>query len=551
MPNLFSNKTDMAIRLFTALRLEEQSLRLTIQEAATALATAYKGASVVILKDLEALLLENSQMEQSEVRFSAVRWATTLYDMKHCPSRYICMLGASDVKLDIREMALTGLNLLNDERESSAIATDSNYPDIADMVNYVYSQQPQLLHCDEQRNGKLLFPTKTFLAMIKFLMKCFQKSDGSDFLQEDLSNCPVSKLCIILEHAMSYEGSSELHALALKSLVDISSRQPKLVSSRYVNRLLWLRTLLGHVDADAREATSRLLGITSSALSSTAALDLLSELTSTFDQNRPSRFENYHGLLCAIGYITAGCLKESYITEEIVQKSIDVLVKVVESEGSALASTAMEALGHIGLRCLLPSINRNSSQAALLTILNEKLAKLLSENDTKAKQKILISLGHLSWNELSFAHLNNALDLIFSLSRSKVEDVLFAAGEALSFIWGEVPVTTDVILETNFVSLSQATNYLTGDAPLLVSSNSNKGSDCEEAHAMAREEIIKRLFDTLIYSSRKEERCAGTVWLVSLTMYCGQHPKILELLPQIQVCQSIITYIYHCRSTIS
>uniref|UniRef100_A0A0E0MJD0 Uncharacterized protein n=1 Tax=Oryza punctata TaxID=4537 RepID=A0A0E0MJD0_ORYPU len=525
MPNLFSNKTDMAIRLFTALRLEEQSLRLTIQEAATALATAYKDASVIILKDLEALLLENSQMEQSEVRFSAVRWATTLYDMKHCPSRYICMLGASDVKLDIREMALTGLNLLNDERESSAIATDSNYPDIADMVNYVYSQQPQLLHCDEQRNGKLLFPTKTFLAMIKFLMKCFQKSDGSNFLQEDLSNCPVAKLCVILEHAMSHEGSSELHALALKSLVDISSRQPKLVSTRYVNRLLWLRTLLGHVDADAREATSRLLGITSSALSSTAALDLLSELTSTFDQNCPSRFENYHGLLCAIGYITAGCLKESYITEEIVQKSIDVLVKVVESEGSTLAATAMEALGHIGLRCLLPSINRNSSQAALLTILNEKLAKLLSENDTKAIQKILISLGHLSWNELSFAHLNNALDLIFSLSRSKVEDVLFAAGEALSFIWGEVPVTTDVILETNFVSLSQATNYLTGDAPLLVSSNSNKGSDCEEAHAMAREEIIK---------SRKEERCAGTVWLVSLTMYCGQHPKILELLPQIQ-----------------
>ncbi|KAG8089149.1 hypothetical protein GUJ93_ZPchr0011g27896 [Zizania palustris] len=532
MPNLFSNKTDMAIRLFTALRLEEQSLRLTIQEAATSLAMSYKGASIVILKDLEALLLENSQVEQSEVRFSAIRWATTLYDMKHCPSRYICMLGASDVKLDIREMALTGLNLLNDERQSPAVAIDSNYPNIADMINYIYNQQPQLLHCDEQRNAKLLFPTKTFLAMIKFLMKCFEKSDGPEFLQ-DLSNSPVAKMCVILEHAMSYEGSSELHALALKSLVDISSRQPKLVSSRYANRLHWLRNLLGHVDSDAREAVSRLLGITSLSLSSTAASNLLSELTSIFDQNCPSRFENYHGLLCAIGYITAGCLKESYITEEMVQKSIDVLVRVVESEGSTLASTAMEALGHIGLRCALPSINRNSSQAALLTVLNERLTKLLSENDTKAVQKILISLGHLSWNELSIAHLNNTLDLIFSLSRSKVEDVLFAAGEALSFIWGEVPVTTDVILETNFVSLSQATNYLTGDAPLLASSNSNKRSDCE-AHTMAREEIIKRLFDTLIYSSRKEERCAGTVWLVSLTMYCGQHSKILELLPQIQ-----------------
>jgi hypothetical protein len=40
----YSDKTDMAIGLFTALRLEDQSLRLTIQEAATSLAGAYKVA---------------------------------------------------------------------------------------------------------------------------------------------------------------------------------------------------------------------------------------------------------------------------------------------------------------------------------------------------------------------------------------------------------------------------------------------------------------------------------------------------------------------------
>ncbi|BAT15897.1 Os12g0148400, partial [Oryza sativa Japonica Group] len=257
MPNLFCNKTGMAIRLFTALRLEEQSLRSIIQEAATALATAYKGASNIVLKDFEALLLEYCQAEQSEVRFSAVRWAVTLYNMKHCPSRYICMLGASDVKLDIREMALAGLNLLNDERQSSTMATDISYPDIAEMVNYIYSQQPQLLHCYEQRNGKLLFPTDTFLAMIKFLMKCFNTHDGSDFLQEDLSNSTLAKMCVLLEHAMSYDGSSELHTLALKSLVDISSRQPKMVSSFYVNRLDWPRTLL---HADTHEEAPRLLG---------------------------------------------------------------------------------------------------------------------------------------------------------------------------------------------------------------------------------------------------------------------------------------------------
>jgi proteasome component ECM29 len=63
--------------------------------------------------------------------------------------------------------------------------------------------------------------------MIKFLMKCFEASGSQDLSQEDPSHSPVAKMCVVLEHAMSYEGSSELHALALKSLVDISSRQPK------------------------------------------------------------------------------------------------------------------------------------------------------------------------------------------------------------------------------------------------------------------------------------------------------------------------------------
>ncbi|CAD6258432.1 unnamed protein product [Miscanthus lutarioriparius] len=491
--------------------------------------TAKQRASTIVLKDLEALLLENCEAEQSEVRFSAIRWATTLYDTRHCSSRYICMIGASDVKLDIREMALAGLNLMNDGRQSSAGSGDFSYPDVKEMINYICCQRPQLLHSDEQRNGKLLFPSKTFVSMIKFLMKCFESSDSSNLLQ-DPSDSAVAKMCVILEHAMSYEGSSELHALALKSLVDLSSlgviavcRTHKLAKNSF-----WVMLILMLV-----KLRPRLLGIASSALSTSSAPSLLSELTSTLSQNRSSRFENYHGVLCAIGYLTAGALKQSYISEDMVKNVVDILVKVVISEGSTLASVAMESLGHIGLRCALPSINQNSSTGTLLSVLRERLTKLLSENDTKAQQKILVSLGHISWNEMSFPHLNDALDLIFSLSRSKVEDVLFAAGEALSFIWGEVPVTADVILETNFVSLSQATNYLTGDASL-VSSNSYEKSACEEAHSVARDEIIKKLFETLIYSSRKEERCAGTVWLVSLTMYCGRHKKILELLPQIQ-----------------
>ena len=117
-----------------------------------------------------------------------------------------------------------------------------------------------------------------------------------------------------------------------------------------------------------------------------------------------------------------------------------------------------------------------------------------------------------------------------------MEDLLFAAGEALSFMWGEVPVTADIILKSNYSSLSQASNYLIKDLPLLAFSHHNLNSVVDnDSRNIIQEEIIRKLFDVLLYSSRKEERCAGTVWLLSLTMYCGYHPKIQKLLPDIQV----------------
>ncbi|KAG5517315.1 hypothetical protein RHGRI_037912 [Rhododendron griersonianum] len=62
MPQLFKDKVDMAVRLFDALKSEAQFLRLIIQDATNSLAVAYKGAPTAVLKDLEALLLINSQV---------------------------------------------------------------------------------------------------------------------------------------------------------------------------------------------------------------------------------------------------------------------------------------------------------------------------------------------------------------------------------------------------------------------------------------------------------------------------------------------------------
>lgn len=99
-------------------------------------------------------------------------------------------------------------------------------------------------------------------------------------------------------------------------------------------------------------------------------------------------------------------------------------------------------------------------------------------------------------------------------------------------------MTADVILKTNYSTLSMSSNFLMGDVNVSLSKYSTNGTKAssEDYHSTVRDVITRKLFDELLYSSRKEERCAGTVWLLSITMYCGHHPAIQKMLPEIQVC---------------
>ncbi|KAL7113563.1 hypothetical protein ACP275_04G068800 [Erythranthe tilingii] len=80
-----------------------------------------------------------------------------------------------------------------------------------------------------------------------------------------------------------------------------------------------------------------------------------------------------------------------------------------------------------------------------------------------------------------------------------------------------------------------SSNFLMGDTssslPKLLSMEFQND---EDYHVTVRDAITRKLFDALLYSNRKEERCAGTVWLLSLTVYCGHHASIQQLLPDIQ-----------------
>lgn len=60
-------------------------------------------------------------------------------------------------------------------------------------------------------------------------------------------------------------------------------------------------------------------------------------------------------------------------------------------------------------------------------VVREKLRKLLSGDDVKSIQKIVIAIGHICVKETSSSLLNIALELIFSLGRSKVGTTFLSA----------------------------------------------------------------------------------------------------------------------------
>lgn len=221
------------------------------------------------------------------------------------------------------------------------------------MLDYILKQQPKLLDSYEMREQKLLFPSKMYVAMIKFLLKCFEselvQNNSLGRSSEFLSS--VERMCLLLEHAMAFEGSVELHSTTSKALVTIGSYLPevsaacflnfgvlllllhlsrlgcwscfvsilplvlyslltfsfiiniivfKMVSSHFTSRMSWLKQLLSHVDMDTRESVARLLGIASSSLPVTASSDLIRELVSLFSGTN----KRFVGILCMISQIS-------------------------------------------------------------------------------------------------------------------------------------------------------------------------------------------------------------------------------------------------------
>lgn len=130
-----------------------------------------------------------------------------------------------------REIALEGLFPDEDQRKAVSKSLNLKYPKLSDMLDYIIQQQPAVLDSASVGGSKLLFPSKSYVAMIKFLLRCFEADMKQNNLVEGAHfSATVEKLCLLLEHAMAYEGSVDLHANASKALISVGSHMPQVGS---------------------------------------------------------------------------------------------------------------------------------------------------------------------------------------------------------------------------------------------------------------------------------------------------------------------------------
>ena len=78
------------------------------------------------------------------------------------------------------------------------------------MLNFVWKQQSGLAIQPRLGEHDLLFESKTYEAMITFLLKCYKEFDKSS-LDE--------RILLLLEHAMALNGIVDLHVKASNGLL--------------------------------------------------------------------------------------------------------------------------------------------------------------------------------------------------------------------------------------------------------------------------------------------------------------------------------------------
>ncbi|KAL6762246.1 proteasome stabiliser-domain-containing protein [Haematococcus lacustris] len=390
----------------------------------------------------------------------------------------------------------------------------------------------------------------------------------------------------LLEGGLARDAPADLVVAALQGLVEVAGEAPAACEARFASRLALLRPLTGHVDPAARVAAARVVGVAAAGLEPTAAEQLLTSLTTslgphTTQPNGPGASPPTPGAAPA-----SSPPQGVGGQQQQAAGSSGASVKFEMQEGSIMAAegasappasstpsapTAMEVEGQGPGREEVAGAVGGEVAGLIARVLD-----LMGDKDPKVALRAVSAAGLLAWSAAGLTPLTSTSSssgseqgsgsggppaaaapggaaavavvlralqagLVAKLAASKAEELQFAAGESLAFVFGGVALRPADVLRANFSGLAdqlassgKGGSSLAGGASSGSSVEAAAGPTAPEGREGLQRELLGLLMKDMAVHSRAEVRCAAAVWLVSLLTFCGPQPGLRGALGDIQ-----------------
>ena len=454
MPQLVNKDITILTTFFEAMSTEDKETQMSVQEALSMMAPAFKAMESKNLKMIEALIATYIEKDEHQVRHVAVQYAGEVFPPSHTPSKFTLLLGAGDLRDEVSNTAkshLYGLVQKSHGSESSEAKGQLLLPDFLEMTRLVIEKASQRVKTQQKvviGSHVLPFTPAIFTEILKYLRMCLLYNAGVvphlDMLRDAQTEAPkvyeyISQFVVqdaakkvlfrkLLEENEKFLKASQgtPQAQSLLQLIGCSPKQEW--CSDFQPKMSWLKSLLNNTKEDFREVSAQLYGqVAVSFDMGPEYINCVNELVKGF-KDKPLEYQ--HGALYALAFT----FKPKEVAEmPEFKQSVELMIKNLSSESHALLmSASCFALGELGRCGSLPIDNdgENMSKKSLYL----RLQEITNTNKLpmKVRERSAIAVGQLCIGDDRFPWRQDILKGFLGSAREiKDIELHFTIGEAL------------------------------------------------------------------------------------------------------------------------
>ncbi|KAK2079946.1 hypothetical protein QBZ16_002341 [Prototheca wickerhamii] len=441
------------------------------------------------------------------VRATALAWTTQLLDADDAEARHMAILAAGDASNQIATSARRWLE-----------AADAATPSFERMLECLLRHHPEMGQLPLDREPTL--GGKALAAAITFLERVRSTEDGVATPETSDSTRAKTRYAALLAAALSPRAPTALVQGALLALLEVlAGAGGALAPAERAALGAAVEPLVAHPDPSARRRAAR-------------ALCLLGDDVGADRRRRwaqvalapGSRLEERLGAVEALGCASCwAALRRGEPCEEE-----EALRTCALDDASDAQCAAIFWLSLLARARAASGESWFQTQAATLV---SGLAERLERPGSRAEA--VVALGFVGWVSESSSVWDAATDALLELSLKKDAAAQTAvAGEALCLVFSgsELGLDVQTVLETDWKGL-RSWREGAGEAPSAMQADGHgslaQSSASPSSRAATQAKILDYILDRCLSSTRKEQRAAGTAWLVALLEIVGGGSDLL------------------------